>query len=204
MVPTAAPGPDDARERLGRELLRPEYHEEDLLQRLVDAIERFFAQAVEHAAGLPMVSVAAALAVGLVLVLVAAVLLSRLRRAGSRSGDRSGPVHGEHRASADEHRAAALEAYDRGDHGTCVAEAFRATVLRPVEAGTLLERPGATAAELARELGRLDLSPEGERRGRVDALARVFDAVVYGHRTAGREQALEALAVDDLVAGVRR
>lgn len=204
MPVSAAPGPDEARERLGRELLRPEYHEEDLLQRLVDAVKRFFAQAVEGAAGLPLASVAAALVIGLVLVLVTAVLLSRLRSSGGRRGQRGGPVLGEHRLSADEHRAAAQEAYDRGDHGTCVTEAFRAVVLRPVEAGTLVERPGATAAELARELGRLDLSPDGARRRRTDDLARLFDAVVYGHRPASAEQAAEALAVDDLTTGVRR
>jgi hypothetical protein len=188
--------PDEARERLGRELLRPEYHEQNLLERMVEAVERWFAQAVEGAAQLSYASLAGALLVGLALVLALAAVLSRLHRSRRARALRPGAAFGEVRLSAAEHRRSAEEALAREAYAECVTEAFRAAVLRPVETGALVERPGSTASELAADLGRLDVSPDGARRQRVRALASVFDAVVYGHRPATPEQAREALAVD--------
>ncbi|MGN0065504.1 MAG: DUF4129 domain-containing protein [Nocardioides sp.] len=196
------PSPEEARSRLGRELLRPEYHEDDLLARLVEAGKRFFAQLVTATAAAPLGSVILALVIGFALVVGLILVLGRLRRAGSRTADLTGPVLGEHRLTAAEHRALAVRAFEAEEYGDCVAEAFRAAVLRPVESGRLADRPGATATELAAELGALDAAAEGTERLR--EVARHFDEVVYGHRTATREQATEALALDDALVGARR
>lgn len=196
--------PDEARRRLGRELLRPEYHEEDLLGRLIDAGKRFFAQLVAATASAPLGSVILALVIAFALVVALVVVLGRLRGRGQRGAGGVGPALPEHRLTADEHRRTAEEALAAGDTAACVREAFRAAVLRPVEAGRLQDRPGATATELAAELALLDAHTPAAWTNDLAEVARHFDAVVYGHHEATDEQARQALALDDLTAGVGR
>ena len=185
-LPSTAPlpSPDEARTRLGRELLRPEYHEEDLLGRVLGAIDRAFDRLLSATTSAPMGSVVLALIVGFALLAGLLWILTRLRRTGTA---RSAPETAlpERRISAQEHRSPAA-------------------VLRPVEAGRVPERPGTTASELAAALMTLVESQPGSQAQLVRTVADDFDAVVYGHHEATSQQAEAALALDDLLAGALR
>lgn len=204
-LPSTAPlpSPDEARTRLGRELLRPEYHEEDLLGRVLGAIDRAFDRLLSATTSAPMGSVVLALIVGFALLAGLLWILTRLRRTGT-ARSAPGPVLPERRISAQEHRSLASEAMARGAYAQAVQEAFRAAVLRPVEAGRVPERPGATASELAAALMTLVESQPGSQAQLVRTVADDFDAVVYGHHEATSQQAEAALALDDLLAGALR
>jgi hypothetical protein len=102
-------------------------------------------------------------------------------------------------ASATELRRRAEAALADGRHDQAVVDGFRAVTARQVERGRLDDQPGATAHEVAAVLATTypDL---GERVGRT---ADLFDATLYGHRSAGHDDATAVLALDDALAGAR-
>ena len=59
--PPLDPTPDEARSRLRRELLRPEYNEQNLLQRFMRWVERQVGRGLEAAADAPPLSTLAAI-----------------------------------------------------------------------------------------------------------------------------------------------
>ncbi|UMG93439.1 DUF4129 domain-containing protein [Nocardioides sp. TF02-7] len=71
--------------------------------------------------------------------------------------------------------------------------------MRQVERDRVEDLPQATAHELASALG----AEFPAHRHLLDRSADLFDAVLYGHRPATREQALDVLALDDELAGRR-
>ena len=71
--------------------------------------------------------------------------------------------------------------------------------MRQVERGRLDDTPGTTAQEAARALA-------GEYpglRARFGGSAELFDAVIYGDRSATRDQAADVLELDDELGGRR-
>jgi hypothetical protein len=199
LEPPLVPSPDEARSRLRRELLRPEYHEQDLLQRLLVWLGRQIDRGLAAAAQTPPLSALVAMALGLALVLALVWLTSRVRSSGSAAaGD--GEVltrHGLPAATLRERAEAALAEQRPAD---ALLDAFRAVAVRAVERGALEDRPGATAHEVAVSLA----GQVPEQADRVTEAARLFDEVLYGDRPATAGQALAVLRLDDDLAGVRR
>jgi hypothetical protein len=194
--PPLVPTPDEGRSLLRRELLEPDYREDDLLGRLLDWVGRAIARTLDAASSAPPLSTFFALLVGLLLVLTAAWLVTRTRTARAVRQQATAAVPDES-VSADEWRARAEAAYAAGDHGTALVDGFRALAVRQVQRGLLDDAPGATAHELAVALRALH---PGREQG-VDEGARLFDLVLYGDRETTAEQARSVLALDDELAG---
>ena len=151
--PPLDPSPDDASSLLRRELVRPEYHDRDVLQRLLDGLGRLVDGAVDAASGAPPLSTFAAMVAFLLLGLGLAWLLSRARRTARAARDRA-VLPTDHRVTAAELRDRAEQALGEGRFEDAVVEGFRALAVRQVERGALEDRPGATAHEVAAALGR--------------------------------------------------
>lgn len=189
------PSPDRAHDLLRRELLRPEYHRQNLMQRflawLADRID-----ALLHAASqVSPLGTVGSLVVFLALVLGIGALLSRVRRSARRPAE-SGPVLAEARVSAADLRRRAEAALAAGQPALALVEGFRALTARQIERGRLPDLPGATAHEVATTLG----NTYAGQRTRVDGAAVLFDAVLYGDRPATAEQAGDVLRLDDELA----
>ncbi|MCD4536194.1 DUF4129 domain-containing protein [Nocardioides sp. cx-169] len=196
--PPLDPTPDEARSRLRRELLAPEYHEENLLQRLVDWLTRRIDGGVSSASDAPPLQTLAVMLVAVLLLGGLALLLSRARRT-ARGDDEEQPVLTGEDVTAAVLRARAVTAMAEGRYEDALVDGFRALALRQVERGRLDDAPGATAHEVALAL----VVEYPHQRDRVDLGARLFDAVRYGDRPATEEQAAGVLALDDELAGVR-
>ena len=196
--PPLDPTPDEARSQLRRELLRPEYHDQDLLQRFLAWADRQLSRGLDAASGTPPLSTFAAMLVLLLLAGGLAWLVSRTRLTAHREAERRAVLTDEV-VSAAQLRARALRALDDGRHEDAVVDGFRAVAVRQVERGALDDTPGTTAHEVALSLG----ARYPDRRAGVDAGAEVFDAVLYGDRPATREQAQAILDLDDVLAAAR-
>lgn len=197
--PPLDPSGDEARSLLGRELLHPDYHESNVLERLLDWLERLLGGTIDAAADAPPLSTFLAIVAFLALGLALAWLLSRARRT-PRAARTPGAVVEDRTVTAAELRAAAERALAEGRPADAVVDGFRALTVRQVERGRLDDRPGATAHEVAVVLA----AAYPELAARVESSAARFDAVLYGGRPATAEHAHEVLALDDALAGARR
>lgn len=190
--PPLDPSPDEARSELRRELLRPEYNEQNLVRRALTWAERQLSRGLDAAADAPPLSTLAAMVILVALVGLVAWLLSRARRT-ARTRDEDRAVLTGEVVTADDLRARAEAALAEGRHEDAVVDAFRAVATRQVERGKLADAPGATAHEVALELGR----EFPHLREQVDRGGALFDAVLYGDRPASAAQARSVLALDD-------
>ncbi len=193
------PDPEQARSWLRRELARPEYHDESWLQKITDWVRDSLDRVINATASMSPVATAAAV-IAVFLVLVAVVLLVARVRRGRVTTGLPGAALPEQRIGADQHRAVAEAALRAGDTVTAALEAFRAQAMRLVEEGQLSDSPGATATELARQMGlvRPDLATD-VRRG-----ALLFDATCYGDHVPSRDSVTALLEIDHRLQGARR
>ncbi|MBM9459637.1 DUF4129 domain-containing protein [Nocardioides sp. zg-536] len=198
LEPPLDPSGDEARHELRRELVKPEYQDTDVLDRLVRWLERLVGDGVDVAAGSRPLSVAVAVLVALALVAVVLLLVSRARGA-ARSGTRAAAVLGAETLSADELRARAEQALAAGATDEAVVEAFRAIAVRQIERGRIEDIPQATAHELAAALAAVF----GTHARAIRDSADLFDAVRYGDHPADTAQARALLALDDTLAAHR-
>jgi hypothetical protein len=196
--PPLDPSADQARSWLQRELLHPEYHQENAVERLLTWLDRQVNRGLAAAEQAPSLSTFAAMVVFLLLLGALLWLVSRAR-GNRRARVQAGPVLGETAASAAELRARAEEALAGGRPEDALVDGFRALAVRQVERGRLEDSPGATAHEVAVALA----TEFPDHGGRVGDNARLFDLVLYGDRPATPEQATDVLALDDALAGVR-
>lgn len=196
--PPLDPTPDQARSLLRGELVRGEYHEQDLAQRLITWVERQIGRGLEAASQAPPLSAFLAMLVGLLLVLALVWLASRARRSGPVTRA-PGPVLPTEPVSAARWRRRAEEALAHDRHEEALVEGFRALAARQVERGRLDDQPGATAHEVGDALGASYL----HQRPRIQEAARLFDLVRYGDRAASRDQAAAVLALDDELGALR-
>lgn len=196
--PPLDPTGDEARSRLRRELLHPEYHERNVFEQILNGLDRMVSSLIDGAAKAPPLSTFAAIVAFLLLGLALAWLLSRARRT-PQAARRAGPVVEDVAVTAAELRAAAERALAEGRNAEALVDGFRALTVRQVERGWLDDRPGATAHEVAGALA----STYPDQRQRVSGSATLFDAVRYGDRPATRDQAADVLALDDALAGRR-
>jgi hypothetical protein len=194
--PPLDPSPDDASSLLRRELVHPEYHERNILQQILNWIDRFVSSSIDTAAQAPPLSTFAAMVAFLLLALGLAWLLSQARRT-ARSARVRGAVLTDEVVTADELRARAERALAEGRYGDAVVDGFRALAVRQIERGALDDLPGATAHEVAAALSAVH---PGERQ-QVDRSAALFDSVLYGDRPASADQATDVLRLDDALVG---
>ncbi|GEP36535.1 hypothetical protein NPS01_01980 [Nocardioides psychrotolerans] len=196
--PPLDPTPEEARSLLRRELLAPDYHDQDLVQRLITWLERLIDRGVASASGAPPLQTLAVMVVAVALVAGLVLLLSRARRTARAAGERRA-VLTEESVTADQLRARAEVALADGRPEDALVDAFRALALRQLERGRLDDTPGATAHEVALALA----AQHPHQRARIDTGADLFDSVLYGDRRATHEQAHAVLTLDDDLAGVR-
>ncbi len=192
------PSPDEARSLMQRELLKPEYYEDDLILRLLNWLDRLLSRGIDAAIDLPAVSVFAAMLIAVLLMGGLAWLVSRAQGA-ARAPRGTHAVLTDEVITAAQLRARAQAALADGRHEDAMTDGFRALAVRQVERGRLDNSPGTTAQEAARALG-------GEYpsfRTRIGGTAALFDAVMYGDRAASRDQAADVLELDDEI-GSRR
>ncbi|MDQ6523677.1 DUF4129 domain-containing protein [Nocardioides sp. LHD-245] len=194
--PPLDPSGDEARRELRRELVRPEYYQDDIVDRLTRWLDRLISSTVDAASGSSGLATAAAIVVVLLIVAAVLVLVGRARRTASGRAS-SAPALTDEAITADELRARAEAALAAGDPATALVDAFRAGAVRQVERGRIEDVPQATAHELAGAL--VTVFPE--HRTAVLRGADLFDGVLYGERPATPAEAGELLALDDALAG---
>ena len=196
--PPLVPTPDQGRDLLRRELLDPAYHQDDVIQRLIDWLGRRVLNILNAASSAPPLSAFAAMAIGLLLVLGLIWLVTRARATPTqRTG--LGAILTDETITAREWRQRAEQAFADEQHSAALVDAFRALVARQVERGRLDAAPGTTAHEVTQAL---QTAYPDHGVAMADG-ARLFDLVLYGDRSATREQAELVLALDDELAGVR-
>jgi hypothetical protein len=190
--PPLDPSGSEARSKLRRELLRPEYHDQNVIQQVLEWINRTVNSGLNQASNAPQLSTLMAMVVFVALALALGWLVSRARRTARDRGERKAVLTDEV-ITADELRARARAALEAGRFEEALVDGFRALAVRQVERGRLADNPGATAHEVADLLA----AEYPEQADRVRAGAALFDAVLYGDRPATREQAVSVLALDD-------
>lgn len=196
--PPLDPSPDDARSALRRELARPEYHQVDWRQRIEDWISRRFDDTVGSAGDVPALQAFLWIVIVLLLALAIVLIASRARRT-ARAREAGRPALTDERLTAAELRQRAEAALAGSRYDDALVDAYRALAVRQIERDRIEDLPQATAHELAVALG----AEFPAHRHLVDRSAVLFDAVLYGHHPATREQALDLLALDDELAGRR-
>lgn len=190
--PPLDPSGQQARDWLERELVKPEYQDANVIERLLTWLQRVLSDGLVAAQAAPALSVLAGMVVLVVVVILVGWLIGRTTVA-PRSRLPAAPVLDQTRASAAQLRSRAETALADGRYEDAIVDAFRALTTRQIERGRLDDRPGATSQEVA---GALDLAYP-ERRRQVDGAARVFDAVRYGDRPGTVDQVRSVLTLDD-------
>jgi hypothetical protein len=196
--PPLHPSGAEGRRLLRDELLHSEYHRQNLFQRILDWLTRRLDGGVGAASGSSWITTLATMTLVALLVLGLVWLLSRLRR-DRRRRTAAEALLPEHHASAAELRRRAETALREGRHDAALVDAFRAVAARQVERGRIDDQPGATVHEVAARLA-ATYPTHGPRVGRT---ADLFDATMYGHHAASHEDAADAIALDDTLAGAR-
>jgi hypothetical protein len=190
--PPLDPSGSEARSKLRRELLHPEYHKQNVVQEILRWLSRKVGGGLDRASQAPPLSTFMAMVILVAVVAALAWLVTRARRTAHETEQKLAVLTDEV-VSADELRARAEAALEAGRFGDAVVDGFRAVAVRQVERGRLADAPGATAHEVADALAREYAALADD----VQRSARLFDAVLYGHRSATREQAETVLALDD-------
>jgi len=196
--PPLVPTPEQGRDLLRRELIDPAYHQDDVMQRLLEWLRRRVLDVLDAASNAPPLSAFAAMAIGLLLVLALIWLATRARSAPQRQA-RDDSVLPDASVSAAEWRERAERELAEGSPSAALVDAFRALAARQVERGRLDPAPGTTAHEVTQALR----SAYPDQAAGMSEGARLFDLVLYGDREATRGQAAFVLALDDELAGVR-
>lgn len=196
--PPLDPSPDEAKSWLRRELLHPEYHQQNVLQQVIAWLERKVQGGLDAAQEAPPLSAFAAMVVLVLLVLGLGWLLSRVRRSARTRGEQRAVLTDEV-VTAAELRRRAETALAEGRHADAVVDGFRALAARQVERGRLDDAPGATAHEVAASLA----ATYPHQRPRVAGTALLFESVLYGDRPASRDQATAVLDLDSELAALR-
>jgi hypothetical protein len=196
--PPLDPSGDEGRRLLREELLKGEYHQQHLWQRLVAWLGRLFDGSVRTASGSSGITVFVTMLLVALLVTGLVLVLTRLSR-DARSRARPAALLSDERPSAADLRRRAEASLAEGAHRQAVVDGFRALATRQIERGRLDDQPGATAHEVAARLA-ASYPDEG---GRVGRSADLFDATLYGERPASREDATGVLALDDTLGTAR-
>jgi len=191
------PTPAEARDWLEQELNRSDYQSpwlDSLIQWVVDQLRSLLEGAARLAGLSPVFTVLVALAVIALLVWV----LPRVRRE-SRVTRSDGAALEDLTITAGTYRDRAAQAVRDGRYDEAVLDGFRAIVKDMSDRTLLDDAPGSTAHEAS-----LALAPcFPEHAERLVRAADLFDAVRYGHRRAGADQAGQVQHLDAELATTR-
>ncbi|WP_232326605.1 DUF4129 domain-containing protein [Microbispora sp. ATCC PTA-5024] len=181
-------GREEARREAARELLRPVYQHESVLDRMWRTFTQFLGDLLDAGGGTAG-GVLSLVLIVVVLVALAALLLWALRRMSRDRGAGAGGVFERGELTAAEHRAAAGRLAAEGDWSGAIRERLRAVARDLEERAIVTPLPGRTAMELADVAGRALPDHAADLR----AVARVFDDVTYGE-VPGTREAYETMA----------
>lgn len=195
--PPLVPDGAEARELLRRELARPEYHDSNLVERMLGWLGERLQGAASATTDSPVWMTVAALLILLGLAIAVLALVTRPRGEARARSAGSSVLGGDDGLTAAELRARAERALAEGRWSDALLEGFRALALRQIERGVVDDLPGATAHELADALA--GQFPEHESG--LGRAAWWFDLVCYGRRPATEEQAQRVLDLDDALSG---
>ncbi|MFC8038669.1 DUF4129 domain-containing protein [Paenarthrobacter sp. NPDC057355] len=185
MEPPVTPDREEARRWAIEELSKPQYP--DATPGWLEQLWRDFLDWLSSLEGdgtgadtnfaLPLIVI---LAVALIVVAIFVVRPRLNARRASRHED----IYGQDSTmDADGYRTRASAAADDGDWAAAVVDQFRALVRSAEEREVIDVRAGRTADEASAQLGQVF----GAAQQRLDAAARLFDAVRYGEQGATRE-----------------
>ena len=144
LEPPLDPSGAEARSLLRRELLHPEYHQDNLVLRLVNWLSRLLDRGLTEARELPPLTTFAAMLVGLLLLGALGWLVSRARRVQRVPRERRPVLTDEHATAADL-RARAERALAEERYADALVDAFRAVAVRQVERHRIDDLPGRRA-----------------------------------------------------------
>lgn len=196
--PPLDPTPDEARDLLRRELINPDYHRESGIQELIAWIRAKLLAGADRLSDAPPLTTFVSLLLLVALVIALAWLVTQVR-GSARTRSRQSAVLEEAGVTAAELRARAEAALAAGRSDDALVDAFRALALRQIELGSVDDVPGATAHELSEAMGERFVP----LAGRIREAGRLFDLVLYGHRSVTETDARAVLSLDDELAGVR-
>jgi hypothetical protein len=194
--PPLAPSGAEGRSLLRAELLKKEYHDQHLWERLLAWLGRLFHRGVGAASGSSPATVFLTMLLVALLVVGLALLLSRVR-SDRRVTARTESVLADDHPSASLLRRRAEDALREDRYDDAVLDAFRAVAARQIERGELDDQPGLTAREVSLRLA----SSHPRLADDVRRAADLFDATLYGHRPATRDDAVTLLSLDDSLVG---
>ncbi|SED85823.1 protein of unknown function [Arthrobacter alpinus] len=191
------PGADEARQWAQEELANKVY--QDAKPGLAEQIGALIKSALDELfnnVSAPNGNIALAIAVGVVLLAIAAIIVIIRPRLNRRSATPENVFEGGLMLSAEQHRAMARAAAASGDFHTAVSEQFRAMVRAAEERDVSLPAVGRTAMEIAVELERA-FPAHGEA---LHHSAEIFNAVRYGHAPPTPAMYGHLMATDQAVA----
>ncbi|WP_055478014.1 DUF4129 domain-containing protein [Sphaerimonospora mesophila] len=185
-------GRDQARQEAERELQRPDYRHESLVDWLWRKFTEFLGDLADSGTG-SAGGVISLIVIGVILAALAALLLWALRRMSRVSGAGAGGVFDRAELSAAEHRTAAQRHAAEGNWRAAIQERLRAIARDLEERAIVSPLPGRTATELAETAGAaLPSHAVALRRA-----ARVFDDVTYGEVPGTQKAYLQLTTLDD-------
>ncbi|RAM35132.1 DUF4129 domain-containing protein [Arthrobacter globiformis] len=181
LEPPVQPGREEARRWAAEKLSKREYREaapgwlETLWQQFLDWLQSV-TDGQSPAEGPP---VGPFIGLGIAILIAVAIILARPRLNARRRPPKE-IFDAEAAATAADYRERAKAAAARGDWAAAVVEQFRALVSSAEDRAVLDPQPGRTADEAAGQLIRAFPAASG----RLEAAARMFDAVRYGSGSA--------------------
>ncbi|MFI6476949.1 DUF4129 domain-containing protein [Nonomuraea sp. NPDC050663] len=187
-------GRDEAAGEAARELGKPEYQQEPLIDELWRRLKQFLGDMMNpEVPGGSGLGVLSAVLIVAILAAVVALVVWRLRHTSRRAASGADVLFGERALNAADHRSNAERFASEGHWADAVRERLRA-IARDLEERALVDGlPGRTADELAAEAGRA----LPEFAGELTQAARIFDDVTYGD-VPGTPQAYGVIAdLDD-------
>ncbi|GII61410.1 membrane protein [Sphaerisporangium krabiense] len=185
-------GRDEARRRAFEELVRPEYQQESLLERLVRIVREFFGGLLDQApGGVPGGLLALAVIVVLIAALIGLIAWQARKATGGRRAAEG--LFGTRERTADEHRQEAGRLAGESRWAEAIRERLRAIARDLEHRAIVAPQPGRTADELAEAAG----AELPAFAGRLAGAARLFDDVTYGQRPGSPEDYGTMTALDE-------
>ncbi|WP_308249692.1 DUF4129 domain-containing protein [Sphaerisporangium fuscum] len=186
-------GREEARRKAVEELVKPEYQQESLPERVLRLIREFVDSLLDQAPGGVPGGVVALVVVILVVAGLVALIAWQARKA-TRSHRLGGEeLFGARERTAEEHRAEAERLAGQSRWADAIRERLRAIARDLEHRAIVAPQPGRTADELAETAGR-ELPPFAVR---LATAARLFDDVTYGEVPGTAEGYQTMAALDD-------
>ncbi|TGD89647.1 DUF4129 domain-containing protein [Mycolicibacterium sp. CH28] len=176
-MPTIDIDRESAHEAAQRELAKPIYPKESLMDRISEWLDELLYRVMQKGSSIPggWLTIAV-LAIVVLVAFVVAVRIARRTMRTSRGGEAG--LFGAHELSAAEHRATAESYAAAGNWAAAIRHRLRAVARHLEETGALNPVPGRTASELARDAGELFPALGAELR----RAATIFNDATYGEQ----------------------